>query len=304
MKVRIGFGLGRETTCSRRVPLAALADGLEERGFDSLWFSERLGSQAPDPVAAMGFVVGRTERLKVGVSIMVLPGRNLPVLAQELATLDQLAGGHHRVLPAFGLGAPEAQEHSAFGVSADDRGERFDEALPILRRLWSGDWVTHHGRHYDLDRVSVRPTPIEGRFDIWIGAMSREGLERVGRLSDGWVASFCVPQDVAEALPIINEAADKAGRSIDPEHIGAPIIYRKDGPLFAPLARQVMKRHPGLDPEVVVPPGIDGVVQQIENLIAVGASKFVVLPTAGYPTTADLYRELDEMHARILPLQT
>lgn len=304
MKVRIGYGLGRETLRGTRDTLTALADGLEARGFDSLWFSERLGSPAPDPIAAMAFVIGRTERLKVGVSVLVLPGRNLAVLAKELATLDQLAEGKSRVLPNFGLGAPERAEHAAFGVRREDRAAMFEEALPLLRRLWAEDGVTHHGEHYHLDDVTIRPKPRRGGFDLWIGAMAPKGLERVGRLGDGWLASFCIAKDVAQAMPFITGAAEAAGRTIDPEHIGAPIIYREAGPLFPPLANQIRARHPGLDPEKAVPPGLDGVRRQIEEFLAVGASKFVILPTDPIDDVDALHRQLDRIHDELLPLQT
>jgi hypothetical protein len=68
VKIRIGYGLGRESRVSTRATLGPLVDALEERSFDSLWFSERLGSAAPDPIAAMAFAVARTEKLKVGMS--------------------------------------------------------------------------------------------------------------------------------------------------------------------------------------------------------------------------------------------
>lgn len=304
MKIRIGYGLGRESGLHRRDQLGPLVDGLEERGFDSLWFSERLGSGAPDPIAAAAFAIARTERLKVGMSVMVLPGRNLGVLAKELATLDQLAAGRNRVLPAFGLGAPEPVEHSLFSVDAADRGPMFDEALPLLRRLWAEDGVTHHGPHYDLEGVTVEPKPIKRGFDVWAGGMSPSALRRVGRLSDGWLASFCTPIDIAEALPVIEQAAAEAGRTLDPEHIGAPIVYRRSGPLTGPLARMVAMRNPGKDPSELVPPGFDGIVRQIEGLVEVGASKFVVVPVHEHETVDDLHAELDALVDKVLPLQT
>ena len=304
MKIRIGFGLGRESQCHSRQKLGTLVDALEERRFDSLWFSERIGSNAPDPVAAMGFAVSRTEHLKVGMSVMVLPGRNLAVLAQELATLDQLAAGRNRVLPAFGTGAPEQVEHSAFGVTASGRAEMYEEALPLLRRLWSEDDVSFAGRHYQLEHVSVNPKPLNRGFDVWMGGMGPRELQRIGRLSDGWLASFCTPADIRECLPVIKAAAADAGRTIDPEHFGAPIVYRRSGPLVGPLAHRVARRNPGCDPSRIVPPGLDGVVAQIEGLIAEGISKFVVLPMHEYSDDRDLQCDLDDIVNKVLPLQT
>src|SRR5687768_6213050 len=104
VKVRIGFGLGTRTLINDGERLGALVDGLERLRFDSLWLSERLTAEAPDPIVAMAFAAARTARLKFGTSVLVLPGRNPVVLAKELASLDRLSGG--RLLPAVGLGAP------------------------------------------------------------------------------------------------------------------------------------------------------------------------------------------------------
>ncbi len=304
MKIRIGFGLGRETSFHTRDRLGALADALEERSFDSLWFSERLAGTAPDPIAAMGFVVGRTDRLKVGTSVLVLPGRNLPVLAGELATLEQLAAGKSRILPAFGIGAPEAEEHSGFGVTKATRKDIYEEALPLIRRFWAEDDVTHHGRWFDFEGVTVNPKPRAGGFDVWMGGMHPKELDRVGRLSDGWLASFCTPADVRAKLPLVQQAAAAAGRTIDPEHFGAPIVYRRSGPLLGPLARAVARSNPGVDPSEIVPAGLDGAVRQIEGLVAEGMSKFVLVPAHDLGDADEMRRELDEIVARVLPLQT
>src|SRR3954465_4354332 len=142
MKVRIGFGLGTQGVGDYD-RFAVLVDGLERWGFDSLWLSDRLTGRAPEPVVALAFAAGRTQRLKLGTSVLVLPGRNPVVLAKELASLDRLSGG--RLLPAFGLGSPDAAEHQGFGVAPRERGPWLDEALPLLRRLWYEEVVDHAG---------------------------------------------------------------------------------------------------------------------------------------------------------------
>jgi len=240
----------------------------------------------------------------VGMSVLVLPGRNPAVLAKELATIDQLAGGRNRVLPAFGLGVADVHEQSAFGVERTERAAMFDEALPLLRRLWSEDEVSHEGEHYRLDAVTIRPKPINNHFDVWLGGQAPSELRRIGRLGDGWLPSFCRPVDVAEALPAINEAAAAHHRTIDPEHIGALIAYRPAGPVPELLARIVAKRRPGADPDDVIPAGLPALAAQIERFVAVGASKFVVLPIVEPGDTDAVLRELDAIASTLLPLQT
>jgi hypothetical protein len=117
VKVRIGYGLGTRTTLHDE-RFGHVVDELERRRFDSLWVSERIGGDAPDPLVAMAYAAGRTTHLKFGMSVMVLPGRNPIVLAKALATLATMSGG--RLLPAFGLGQVHPLEQQAFGV---DRAE-------------------------------------------------------------------------------------------------------------------------------------------------------------------------------------
>ena len=123
MKIRVGYGFGVRTSLND-AGFATVVDALESLRFDSLWLSERIGGEAPDPLVAMSFAAGRTTRLKFGMSVMVLPGRNPVVLAKELATLDRLSGG--RLLPAFGLGVADPHEQQAFGVARDERAKQLN----------------------------------------------------------------------------------------------------------------------------------------------------------------------------------
>ena len=119
MKVRVGFGLGTRTVTNDAERFDPLVDGLERHGFDSLWLSERVSGDCPDPVVGLAYAAGRTRRIKFGMSVMVLPGRNPVLVAQELASLDRLSGG--RLLPAFGLGVADPREQQAFGVAREER---------------------------------------------------------------------------------------------------------------------------------------------------------------------------------------
>jgi len=88
VKVRIGYGLGTRAS-SDPDRFAALVTGLEARRFDSLWLSERVTGDCPDPIVGLGVAAGLTTRIKFGFSVLVLPGRNPMLLAKELATLDR-----------------------------------------------------------------------------------------------------------------------------------------------------------------------------------------------------------------------
>ena len=119
MKIRIGFGLGTRSSATDPKTLGKLATSLEELGFDSLWFSERVSGTGLDPLVAMSWIAARTEKLKFGPSVMVLPGRNPVLLAKSFASLDRISNG--RLLPAIGLGTLNLAEHQAFGLERKHR---------------------------------------------------------------------------------------------------------------------------------------------------------------------------------------
>jgi probable F420-dependent oxidoreductase len=275
VKVRIGFGLGTQTLAGDSGRFGPLVDTLERRGFDSLWLSERLTTPAPDPLIALAVAAGRTERLKLGTSVLVVPGRNPVVLAKELASLDRLSGG--RLLPAVGLGAPVPAEHRAFGVDRRERAGLFDEALGLIRRLWTEDDVHHDGEHFHVDGVTLRPRPVQRPIEVWLGGGLPPELRRTGRLGDGWLPSFVVPAEVEAGWATINRVATEHGRSLDPEHLGVLVFYLRSG-LSEAIAQVVTSRRPHLNPADVVPVGVDGLRRHVQRFIDVGASKFVVVP--------------------------
>jgi probable F420-dependent oxidoreductase len=298
VKVRIGFGLGTRTLTNDADSFGEFVDVLERLRFDSLWLSERLTGDAPDPLVALAYAAGRTEKLKLGTSVLVVPGRNPVVLAKELASLDRLSGG--RLLPAVGLGAPVPAEHRAFGVDRKERSAWFDEAIGLMRRLWTEDDVHHDGARFHVEGVTIKPKPVQQPIDVWLGGNTPSELRRTGRLGDGWLPSFCSVADVRDGWPVITATAAEHDREIDPEHLGVLVAY---GQREVPDAVKALiaTRRPDLDPADVVPIGIGGLKQRITEMIDVGASKFVVLPIEE-PT--DWEAELEQIAAELMPLQT
>jgi probable F420-dependent oxidoreductase len=275
MKIRIGFGLGTHTNANEAGSFGDLVDALEDLRYDSLWLSERLTGDAPDPLVALAFAAGRTRRLKLGTSVLVLPGRNPVVLAKEMASLDRLSGG--RFLPAVGLGAPTPVEHQAFGVERKDRAAWFDEALGLMRRLWAEDRVTHRGERFHIEEVALRPKPAQQPIEVWLGGQAPSELRRVGRLGDGWLPSFCTVEDVARGWSAVTAAAAEHDRTIDPEHLGTLVTYSY-GAIPERVTELLALRRPELEPTDVIPIGLDALRARLVALTEVGASKFVVVP--------------------------
>jgi probable F420-dependent oxidoreductase len=301
VKIRIGFGLGTRTVTNDGESFGTFVDDLERLGFDSLWLSERVSGEAPDPLIALAFAAARTKRLKLGMSVLVLPGRNPVLLAEELATLDRLSDG--RLLPAFGLGVADPHEQQAFGVERGQRAPIFDEALPLLRRLWSEESVDHDGTWFHYEGIRVNPKPVQAPLELWLGGIAPSELRRVGRLGDGWLPSFCTAADLTAAIPVVVETAAAHDREIDPEHFGALIIYT-EGAIPDQLAAMVAHRRPDLaDPGELIPAGLPALRARIESMIEAGASKFVVVPLAE-PNDDGWRDELEAVAAELKPLET
>lgn len=293
MKVRIGVGLGVRSRLNGP-EFGEYIDAVEQLGFDSVWLSERITGTSPDPLVAMAFAAGRTTRLKVGTSVLVLPGRNPVLLAKQLATLAVMSGG--RLLPAFGLGAVDPAEQQAFGVAREQRAAWFDEALAVMRACWRDETVDHAGPRFNYAGLKVRPRP--DRLDVWLGGIAPSELRRVGRVADGWLPSFVTPADAAAGRATIEQVAAEHGRRIPDDHWGVLIPYSLDALPDAAIAR--LPRRTGTDPADVVPIGWGALQQLIRRFVDVGFTKFVVTPLAE-PT--DWPTHLAEAAAALLPLE-
>ena len=275
----------------------ALVDGLEQGGFDTLWLSDIPLGATVDPIVGLAFAASRTHRLKLGANIVPL-GRNPMMLAKELAQLDQLSDG--RVLLSLVPGVNQPGEREALGFGPGNRWEYIEEVIPLLRSWWAGDPVDHHSERLAFSAISVRPVPVQQPLEIWLGGIGPAALTRVGRLADGWLGAALSPSEAGEARRRIEEAADGAGRKIDPEHFGLSIGYAREEPDAATLA-SLRTRRPDADPRDLVPVGAAGLRDFICRYVDNGISKFVVRPAGGAQGWDDVLGWLAE-HA--LPLQT
>lgn len=283
MGIGIGFGVAGFPFSSARV-FGRWIDLLEELGADSAWFSERLISTSPtlEPMAAIGFALGRTARLKAGMNAVVVPFRDPLVMAKECATLDYLSGG--RLLPAFGVGDERAPEWRATGRDPQGRGARADEALELMARLWSEERVTFEGRFYHYRDASISPRPVQQPLPLWIGGSSEAAIRRTARLGTGWLAGLQTPEQVAPVIRAIKAATAEVGRTIDDDHYGAGFAYRFGSVDDQPVQRQLaaLSRLPGVvDASRLVAVGDAAAIgARFREFIAAGVSKFVVRPIA------------------------
>lgn len=292
MRVRIGIGVGAGAADPGQ--LAEVVEGVRAGGFDSIWLSEVLSAPGFDPLTALAYVAGRYPGTKVGTTAL-LPGRNLARLAKQLATVDQLSEG--RLLVVLVPGLPTGPERAAVGVPVAARAAAIEEGLPMLRALLRGDPVVGGGNGDGAAGVPLAPLPLQQPLDLWLGGMARASLERCGRLADGWLPSRCTPEEAAAGRVVIEEAARRAGRAIDPEHFGASIAYDR-GPLdeHPPAVRGPMAADPA-----TIPVGHSALRDRLAAFVDAGFSKFVVRPLGTPPSWR---AELEELAAAVADLQT
>ncbi|SBS70882.1 putative F420-dependent oxidoreductase, MSMEG_3544 family [uncultured Mycobacterium sp.] len=289
VKIRFGVSFGGKVE-----DLPHVIDRLEAAGIDSLWFSELVYTPAVDPFAGMAYTLGRTERLKVGTSVAVLPGRNPVLVAKALVSLAAL--GPKRVLPAFGLRPASPAEWDLFPVPDGQRAAVFDEALEVVRALLGGDEVTFAGRFFQLTAASLGirpPVPV----DIWLGGSAPAAFRRIGRLADGWLGSFLTPDEARGAKESIERAAAEAGRVIEPDHFGLSLAVA-DGGLPDAVVAGVRARRPDADPAELLAGDWQQLHAQLDGLIAAGLSKFVIRPLGETPVDEFIDRFIDELLPR------
>jgi probable F420-dependent oxidoreductase len=274
----------------------------ESAGVDSLWLSERLTSPLPmlEPLSALAMAAARTRSMKFGMSVLVLPARNPVILARSLATIDFLSGG--RMLPAFGLGLEDPREQEAAGIAKAERAGRVEEATRLLRRLWSEDEVTHHGRFYQVTAATVRPHPVQAVLPVWFGGRSDAALRRVGTLGDGWLGSAVSPDEAREMVPRIQAHAAAAGRAIDDDHFGVIIPYWITDDGEAALERvsaSMLRLRPDASPAGYAAVGTAAECRAlVRRYVDAGVSKFVMRPVC---PPAEIFSQLDLLAEEVLP---
>ena len=185
-----------------------------------------------DPLELLSFVAGITDRIVLGTAVLLLPYRHPVVLAKQLATIDILSRGRLQMI-TVGLGTLD-REAAAVGVEFATRGRRADEAIDVLRKLWSGgaDGVSHSGEFFAFDDVCIFPKPCSAVLPIHIAGSSRAAARRAGRLGDGYFPggacsrrrsallnwTSCGPMPCAP-VEIRRRCSTPAGdRSISPQH--------------------------------------------------------------------------------------
>jgi alkanesulfonate monooxygenase SsuD/methylene tetrahydromethanopterin reductase-like flavin-dependent oxidoreductase (luciferase family) len=172
-----------------------------QNGFTSLWAPHHYATQPMQmlaPIPMLSYLLQEAEGMVIGPNILVLPLLNPIHVAEDAVTLDLLSGG--RYVLGVGIGYREA-EFNAFDVPLRERVQRFNESIAVMRRLWTEDRVTHHGKSFRIDDLGIGLKPVRpGGPPIWVAGVVDAAVKRAARIGDAWLItnfahlSVLVPQ--------------------------------------------------------------------------------------------------------------
>jgi len=222
------FGIG-SGICAQPSVAVSVAQAAEAAGFDSLWTGEHVvlpdpqepPSPAPPempmlhPSTILSFLAGVTSKIRLGTGIILIAQRNPLVLAKEIASLDVLCNG--RLL--FGIGAGYLhQEFAALGVNFEQRGQRTDEYIEVMRALWNQDKPEFDGQFYNFKNIQAYPRPVQkGGPALVIGGTSRAALRRTVSTAQGWYGFALNVEQTRTVIGRLKKLFDEAGRQWDIE---------------------------------------------------------------------------------------
>lgn len=266
-----------------------------------------------EAITRLALLTAWTERARVGTAILVLPLYQPVVVAKQLADLDAWSGG--RVSVGVGVGGEFPQEFAAVGVPVGERGARTDEAMDVLRALWSGKPVTHHGRFVQLDDVTLHPvtppgatasTMQPGGPPLVVSGRKAPAMRRAARRGDGWMPYLVSPGAYARSVATVRAEAADAGRDLAGFEwmLYTYCSIRADGDrarddVATFLGGAYGDKAPGLL-ERVAPAGTpDEVVARFQEYVDAGVRHFVISPAAPADTLEVVRLAAEEVLPRL-----
>jgi probable F420-dependent oxidoreductase len=170
------------------------------------------GTPWPDPFVAIGAMAAVTERVRFLTSVYVLPLRNPFAVAKAVATAAVLSGD--RVTLGVGAGWMR-EEFELLEQPFERRGRRMDEMIEVLRKLWAGGFVEHHGAFYDFDALEMSPAP-GAAVPIYVGGLSDAALRRAARRADGWISDLHTTEEIRSLVTKLRALRADSERAGEP----------------------------------------------------------------------------------------
>ena len=196
--------------------LANLVGLVDRCGYDSMWVGDHVAFTIAifDPLLQLAQAAVLSRRLVFGTDVYLLPLRHPTPVAKQVSTLDHLTEG--RFIFGVGVGGEFPKEYEACGVPLNERGARLSESLTVMRKLWTGEPVSHAGKFFTFEGVKMQPPPRQpGGPPIWCGGRADPALRRIGRMTDGWMSYVVTPDMYRQGLEKIATAASEAARTFD-----------------------------------------------------------------------------------------
>jgi probable F420-dependent oxidoreductase len=298
--IQVGFVTGSDL---------ARAVAMEELPIDSLWTGGHIASRNPSPEAMMNLarLSAVTERVTIGTSILLLPLYEPAIVAKQVADLDRATGG--RLVLGVGIGGEYPAEFRACHVPMGERGRRTDEAIALLRRLWTAETITHEGRFYAMADVRVHPAPVQpGGPPIVVAGRKEPAMRRAALLGDGWMPYLYSARRYAASVQTIREVAADAQRGLDGFGWYAWVFVNvdPDGGRAREGAARTMGGNYNQDfremvDNVAAAGTPEEVIDKLTAFVEAGARHFVFMPAPGPDGDADAIvgRLLDDVMPQV-----
>ncbi|HJO81287.1 MAG TPA: LLM class flavin-dependent oxidoreductase [SAR202 cluster bacterium] len=213
--IELSFGAGMHYGEAETVNSARRMEAL---GFDYFSVGEHyMQGRPPLPTSAsiplLGVAAGATERIRLLSSVVLVPFMHPVVLAKLATTLDNASRG--RFTLGIGIGGEFPMEFEAAGLNVRRRGSMTNESLEVIRRLWTGESVTHEGRYYSMKDVTLAPQPTQKpNPPIWVAGRRDAAMMRAAKYGDGWYPYFYSPERYKDSYEKINRFAAEIGRDL------------------------------------------------------------------------------------------
>jgi F420-dependent oxidoreductase-like protein len=210
--VHIGYwGLGLSSEDQLNIVKEA-----ERLGYDSVWTAEAYGS---DAATVLSWLAGQTSRIRLGSGIFQMPGRSAAMTAMTAATIDQLSGG--RMILGIGSSGPQVAE-GWHGQRFAKQLQRTREYVAVVRMALARERVEFHGETLELPlpdgpgkALKLTIGTVQEKIPIYLAAIGPKNTALAGEIADGWIPTLFSPEHVSELRPLLQEGADRAGRSLD-----------------------------------------------------------------------------------------
>ncbi len=272
------------------VGVKEFADATVQMGFDSIWVPDTMvtAEHALDCFPVLGAFVEHTKKLILGTCVVVVPLRHPAILAKEVATLDYLSGG--RIVLGVGAGPTRTRAFEAAGVDTRERGARTDEALEIMKGLWTDEPFTHRGFFYEFEDMFMEPKPVQRPGPpIWVGGHSEGALRRAGRFGDGFMPAAVTPAVYQRAMMKIERYCEEFGRDPGLVTRAMHLYFRVANSEAEASARATedMTNRTGRPMEVLPYRSaigtVDDCIRAVERFISCGVEHVVVNPVCKRP---------------------